>query len=101
MINRARCADDLSTVGLASNPNQVFWRLHDWDLAWSKSVFLLLLQHNTSRHQLLVRFVGRGSCEASRLLNQTCSIAVIPGAARTTAKHLGTMIHYMGSNQPE
>eukprot|EP00972_Heterocapsa_arctica_P024312 3586450-Heterocapsa_arctica.AAC.1 len=63
MINRARYADDLSTVSLASNPNEVIWRLHDWDLAWSQSCSLVLLQHNTGKRQLLVRFVGRGSCE--------------------------------------
>eukprot|EP00972_Heterocapsa_arctica_P028170 4144372-Heterocapsa_arctica.AAC.1 len=37
MINRARYADDLFTVGLASSPNHVIWRVHDWDLAWSQS----------------------------------------------------------------
>eukprot|EP00972_Heterocapsa_arctica_P003454 515083-Heterocapsa_arctica.AAC.1 len=91
MIDRAIYADDLSTVGLASSPNHVIWRLHDWDLAWSQSCSLLLVQHNTSKRQLLVRFVGRGSCEAARLLNQTCSIAGMQGAAQTTAKHLGTL----------
>eukprot|EP00972_Heterocapsa_arctica_P053165 7829017-Heterocapsa_arctica.AAC.1 len=33
MIDRARYADDLSTVGLASSPKQLTWRVFDWDKA--------------------------------------------------------------------
>eukprot|EP00972_Heterocapsa_arctica_P064239 9479821-Heterocapsa_arctica.AAC.1 len=53
MIDRARYADDLSTVGLTSNPKHVTWRVHDWDNAWSLSCSPLLLQHNAGKRQLL------------------------------------------------
>eukprot|EP00972_Heterocapsa_arctica_P032815 4830851-Heterocapsa_arctica.AAC.1 len=72
MIDRARYADDLSTVGLASNPKQVTRRVRDWDNAWSLSCARLLLQHNAGKRQLLVHFVGRGSSEASRHLKEYC-----------------------------
>eukprot|EP00972_Heterocapsa_arctica_P016514 2436914-Heterocapsa_arctica.AAC.1 len=56
IIDRARYADDLSTVGLASNPKPGTWRVHDWDNAWSLSFAPLLLQHNAGKRQFLVNF---------------------------------------------